>query len=1136
VASAGSKPPDAGTEAYAPGEDLVGRCAAALGDQTFGERIVTREPFAETSPKFQRIFQTLIKADTEIAYVPLSGPNRTYGVLRCIAGRFNNEEIRFSREDLDGLDEYAHLVSTSISSLRRKVELDVLTRASKLLADQPQNVRRVYDLVTSALVAESTEYAACSIRIRDRRGDLVLESLSGASGMNMIEKERATRRSDVGLAAEAFSTGKPVIVNDVQRRVDRFHDPRWLRENRIVTAAVFPIYLADDNIGVLALYLWYPYAFYHSKREFIENLCHQVATATRVVHLSARQRLIERMSAIISSSGTADKLLQTILDAACDLTAAWQGYISLISRRDANLQPKVTTRHLSPDDIPSIDVNGKGLTAIAVRNKASVRVGDVRLDPDYVDFKGQAEGKTRSELVVPLLHEHVLGVIALQSDQVDDFSQTDQLLIETLSQYATLVFQRDRLYEGTKTLAEIDFPRASRERVMGVIAKSAVQLVDADAAILRTYNGATRELMLETYHPDTMNAEDVPTAMQRDVGACWDALRMRDVLKFDDLPNSPRFHNQDFVKSNGFTDMASVPLLLPGEDPESPTELGVINVFFRTPSPFFDVERQLLGALGVSASYAIHDLLIIERASRAQTLATITAQTTAALDLSSKLAHQALRPLRDARLAMESIRRAVRRQDLVGIPTPLSKLETHIGSLESLIGQLAPKNPIGDRGGDQIEVLSEAFRLMHTNLFASSGRPHLNIGETELWDEIKSALRRVINLVRLPLAAAYISSHRDYSALRRVVATRGNNPPGVDTVTLRSSEEFAWLANHTHVILPIHEGHFAWLDPQNVIGTPGAVLYGHEVTGGRLMIVVLGTERDRTLGFEDLAMLYDSVAVQIFTYVDNAMFGIELDFLTSETGHLMGRAIGKVESGTRALKQILQSSDAPDPTLKDLAKSAVEDGVTRLQLIRNNFYWFSAQRRYLDNTTGAAGEKVGRDQIDICSMLREMLAMFRREAADRGLKPTRLESRERTAVVSGPEDLLRLTFLNIYDNALKFAYANTFIDIRLFREGDNCIVMFVNLGVGVARDELKTVFERLRRSRFRDPSKRVEGLGLGLAYCRRVVEEIFKGHIDLVSHAADTPRGPRFDGDNWLTTVTVTVPLLDPGRRKDRKT
>jgi signal transduction histidine kinase len=267
------------------------------------------------------------------------------------------------------------------------------------------------------------------------------------------------------------------------------------------------------------------------------------------------------------------------------------------------------------------------------------------------------------------------------------------------------------------------------------------------------------------------------------------------------------------------------------------------------------------------------------------------------------------------------------------------------------------------------------------------------------------------------------------------------------------------------------------------------------------------------------------VAVQIFAYVDNAMFGIELDFLTSETGHLMGRAIGKVQSGTRELLRGL-------PAMLALARSAIEDGINRLQLIHNNFYWFSVHRKMLDNTSStSAGAVNGADQrVDVQSLLGDMMPMFGREAVERGLTPTRFfGARDRKAVIAGPADPLRLTFLNLYDNAVKFAYNDTHVDIRLRIEDGLCVVSFENLGTGVAPDEFVTVFDRLRRSRYQDRSKRTEGLGLGLSYCRRVVQEIFHGQIALISRPAMTTKQRPYEGYNYLTTVTVRLPLAPEG-------
>src|SRR6185295_14759403 len=117
-----------------------------------------------------------------------------------------------SADDYADLKVFGHQVALSLSSLRRKLELDVFAHVNKLLTDRPGDVERVYDEVTKTLVEPTTEFAACAIRIRDRTGYLELKSLSAASGMNMVVKDRYPRRPDSGFLRQALENKKPVIV------------------------------------------------------------------------------------------------------------------------------------------------------------------------------------------------------------------------------------------------------------------------------------------------------------------------------------------------------------------------------------------------------------------------------------------------------------------------------------------------------------------------------------------------------------------------------------------------------------------------------------------------------------------------------------------------------------------------------------------------------------------------------------------------------------------------------------------------------------------------------------------------------------------------------------------------------------
>ncbi len=78
-----------------------------------------------------------------------------------------------------------------------------------------------------------------------------------------------------------------------------------------------------------------------------------------------------------------------------------------------------------------LSLRGKGITAKAAREARTVLVGDVRLDPDHhpgsIDFL--------SELAVPIMMEkHVFGVLNVENQQLDAFTETDIRLMEVLAQ------------------------------------------------------------------------------------------------------------------------------------------------------------------------------------------------------------------------------------------------------------------------------------------------------------------------------------------------------------------------------------------------------------------------------------------------------------------------------------------------------------------------------------------------------------------------------------------------------------------------------------------------------------------------------------------------------------------------------
>lgn len=99
---------------------------------------------------------------------------------------------------------------------------------------------------------------------------------------------------------------------------------------------------------------------------------------------------------------------------------------------------------------------------------------------------------------------------------------------------------------------------------------------------------------------------------------------------------------------------------------------------------------------------------------------------------------------------------------------------------------------------------------------------------------------------------------------------------------------------------------------------------------------------------------------------------------------------------------------------------------------------------------------------------------------------------------------------NLVSNAIKYSPDGGRIDLRVERVGDRAVLAIEDEGVGIASEDLATIFQPFRRgARLREA---VPGLGLGLAMSRRIVER----HGGRIEVASEPRRG---------TTFRVTLPL-----------
>ena len=153
--------------------------------------------------------------------------------------------------------------------------------------------------------------------------------------------------------------------------------------------------------------------------------------------------------------------------------------------------------------------------------------------------------------------------------------------------------------------------------------------------------------------------------------------------------------------------------------------------------------------------------------------------------------------------------------------------------------------------------------------------------------------------------------------------------------------------------------------------------------------------------------------------------------------------------------------------------------------------------------------------LDVMLMVRDSLTG---RASQRGMAINISDQRAdqtQNPVMLGSFDEMTEVFVNIVENAIKYGYENTDIEISMFEVSSNRLQIDVtNYGEGIEQRHLPRLTERFYRVD-KARSRQIGGTGLGLAIVKHIVNR-HRGSLSVTSTLKDT------------TTFSVIVPLIHP--------
>ena len=248
-----------------------------------------------------------------------------------------------------------------------------------------------------------------------------------------------------GIVGAAAAAREAVFVPDVSR------DPRYVPFfPGVVAELALPLVSQDRLVGVLNVEAATAEPFTPAARTALQVLASHLAVAIENATLYRETRwyadllgTLHEIGKETSSILELDVLLQRLAEIVRRVVDFETFGILLVDEDSQELVLRKAVNFGAGLERTRLKLS-EGLCGAAYRSKQAVLVGDVRSDARYVSLVAE----TRSELVVPMLHkDRVIGVLDLESPQLDRFDERDVKVLTPLASQLAIAIENARLYD-----------------------------------------------------------------------------------------------------------------------------------------------------------------------------------------------------------------------------------------------------------------------------------------------------------------------------------------------------------------------------------------------------------------------------------------------------------------------------------------------------------------------------------------------------------------------------------------------------------------------------------------------------------------------------------------------------------------
>ena len=275
-------------EAYRPGEGFSAGVIQPTPGSKYGSPAWSTDPdtLARNEASYQRYVAKLGDIRSILA-TPLNGSTQTFGALELINKLTPDRKLVtqpvIAPEEVDWASVLALVVASAITTLRSRMEANLLAEVSRILASAKKpfatdHSARRYRRILGRLVNPLSPFKAAVLRVRQSTGSLDVAA-KAADGVTWHLWKNIPIVDGQYLAGVVAETQRQKIVRDVTstRYSHLFANMRWLKRNAITSCACFPLISSGALVGTLSLYNGFKFQYIPSDIAVITTIASVIA-------------------------------------------------------------------------------------------------------------------------------------------------------------------------------------------------------------------------------------------------------------------------------------------------------------------------------------------------------------------------------------------------------------------------------------------------------------------------------------------------------------------------------------------------------------------------------------------------------------------------------------------------------------------------------------------------------------------------------------------------------------------------------------------------------------------------------------------------------------------------------------------